>query len=150
VRPTRESLRIRVEQQKSEFGVPAAESNGSAETRPARITAKRQSWILRQTRMTETQPESHASLFEDFLPQGFASAHQLKAIPAERASTIQTTIQKTFEKRGHPPAASMAPVSANGKGKAECCHLIISKVVVTLVHNFIDGDPKVKLEFRFA
>ena len=60
---------------------------------------------------------------------------------------MHTTIQRTFEKRGHPPAASMGPVRANGNAKIECCHLIIPKVVVTLVHNFIDGDPKVKLEF---
>lgn len=54
---------------------------------------------------------------------------------------MHTAIQKTFEKRGYPLAASMAPVRANGSAKTECFHVIISKVVAILDHNFINDAP---------
>ena len=42
---------------------------------------------------------------------------------------MHTTIQKSLLHGGNPPAASMAPQSANGSAKIECSHLIISRVV---------------------
>src|ERR1700677_4705077 len=61
-----------------------------------------------------------------------ASAHRLKAMAAERAVTMHTTIQKTLRHSGHPAAASIAPARAKGRAKIECSHLIISSVVPTL------------------
>src|SRR5579872_298487 len=61
-----------------------------------------------------------------------ASARRLKAIAAERAPTIATTIQISVCADGHPPAASMAPHMANGSTKMECSHLIISRVTPRL------------------
>src|ERR1019366_5350593 len=58
-----------------------------------------------------------------------ASARRLKAIAAERAETIATTIHPSCRHAGRPPAASMAPQSANGSAKIECSHLIISSVI---------------------
>src|SRR6185437_1471207 len=58
-----------------------------------------------------------------------ASAQRLKAIAADRAATMQTTIQNNTRHGGRPPAASIAPVSANGSANMECSHLIISSVV---------------------
>src|SRR5690242_8807695 len=43
-----------------------------------------------------------------------ASTRRLKAIAAERAPTIATTIQKSWRAEGKPFAASMAPQRANG------------------------------------
>jgi hypothetical protein len=57
-----------------------------------------------------------------------ASASRLKAIAADRAEIIATTIQATCRHAGKPPAASMAPQSAKGRAKIECSHLIISSV----------------------
>jgi len=57
-----------------------------------------------------------------------ASASRLKAIAAERAATIATTIQSNWCAVGKPPAASMAPQRAKGSAKMECSHLIISSV----------------------
>src|SRR3954452_7087888 len=59
-----------------------------------------------------------------------ASTKRLKAIAAERAPTIATTIQRSWRADGKPLAASMAPQSANGSAKIECSHLIISSVVL--------------------
>src|SRR5262245_2753049 len=39
---------------------------------------------------------------------------------------MATTIHNNCHGDGHPPAASMAPQSANGSAKTECSHLIIS------------------------
>src|SRR5512146_669560 len=62
-----------------------------------------------------------------------ASARRLKALAAERAATMHSTIQPSCAGAGIPPAASMAPHSANGSAKTECSHLIISRVVRVLV-----------------
>src|SRR5579864_7414078 len=48
---------------------------------------------------------------------------------AERALTIATMIHESCHDVGHPPAASIAPQSANGNAKIECSHLIISSDV---------------------
>ena len=55
---------------------------------------------------------------------------------AERAETIQTTIQPRTRSGGHPFAASTAPVSAKGRAKIECSHLIISSVMRVLRRRF--------------
>src|SRR5665811_767341 len=57
-----------------------------------------------------------------------ASAQRLNAIAAERAATMATMIHTSWRSEGNPPAASMAPQSANGRAKMECSHLIISSV----------------------
>src|SRR5437588_4067771 len=62
----------------------------------------------------------------------WASARRLKAMAAERAETMQRTIQPSLAAVGIPPAASMAPHRANGSAKTECSHLIISSVVLML------------------
>src|SRR5580698_3248056 len=64
-----------------------------------------------------------------------ASASRLKAIAADRAETIATTIQASCRQAGNPPAASMAPQSANGSAKIECSHLIISSVTLRFRRN---------------
>src|SRR5580658_2439149 len=61
------------------------------------------------------------------------SIRRLKAIAAERAPTIATTIQPIFVQAAAAPRpewrkASRAPVSAKGKAKTECSNLIISRV----------------------
>ena len=38
-------------------------------------------------------------------------------------------IQPSFDQDGQPFEASMAPVSAKGRAKTECSHLIISRVM---------------------
>src|ERR1035437_1824667 len=48
-----------------------------------------------------------------------ASARRLKAMAAERAETMATTIHASCRHAGRPPAASMAPQSANGSAKIE-------------------------------
>ena len=58
-----------------------------------------------------------------------ASARRLNAMAAERAETMATTIHPSCRHAGKPPAASMAPQSANGSAKIECSHLIISSVI---------------------
>src|SRR5208282_5607845 len=62
-------------------------------------------------------------------PSIAASARRLKAMAAERAETMATTIHASCRHAGRPPAASMAPQSANGSAKMECSHLIISSVI---------------------
>src|SRR6202011_1926122 len=57
-----------------------------------------------------------------------ASANRLKAMAAERAETMATTIHNNCGPPGTPLAASMAPHRANGSAKTECSHLIISRV----------------------
>jgi len=59
----------------------------------------------------------------------------LKAIAADRAATMQTTIHPNTRSGGHAPAASTAAVNAKGSAKIECSHLIISSVVAVLFHN---------------
>src|SRR6266700_7097751 len=59
-----------------------------------------------------------------------ASATRLNAMAAERADTMHRTIHPSCTAGGIPPAASMAPHSANGRAKLECSHLIISRVVL--------------------
>jgi hypothetical protein len=59
----------------------------------------------------------------------------LNAIAADRAATMQTTIQPNTRSVGHPPAASTAPVNANGNANTECSHLIISSVTAVLFQN---------------
>jgi len=54
----------------------------------------------------------------------------LKAIAAERAETMATTIQTSGRQDGTPPAANIAPQSAKGSAKIECSHLIISRVIL--------------------
>src|SRR6476646_158024 len=62
-----------------------------------------------------------------------ASAMRLKAMAAERAETMHSTIQPSLAAVGIPPAASMAAQRANGSAKMECSHLIISSVVFMLL-----------------
>src|SRR5581483_5118873 len=62
-----------------------------------------------------------------------ASAMRLKAMAADRAEIMQSTIQPSLAAVGMPPAASMAAHKANGSAKIECSHLIISSVVLMLV-----------------
>src|SRR6266852_1090396 len=57
-----------------------------------------------------------------------ASASRLNDIAAERAATMATTIHKSWRPVGMPPAANIAPQSANGRANTECSHLIISRV----------------------
>ena len=75
-----------------------------------------------------------------------ASAQRLNAIAHERAATIATTIQPSVRQRGSPPAASSTAVSANGRAKIECSHLIISSVVRVFAHTF--AIPGSSLFFR--
>lgn len=68
--------------------------------------------------------------------RGFAasiceSARRLNAIAADRAEIMHSTIQPSCAAVGIPPAASIAPQSANGSAKMECSHLIISSVART-------------------
>ena len=56
------------------------------------------------------------------------SATRLKAMAAERAPTIATTIQKICRPVGAPFAASTAPRKANGNANSVCSILIISRV----------------------
>ncbi len=70
-----------------------------------------------------------------------ASTRRLKAIAAERAETIATTIQSRIH--GHCGTlkrlsrnASNAPVNANGSANTECSNLIISSVSSSLRVNF--------------
>src|ERR1700733_7278805 len=58
-----------------------------------------------------------------------ASAQRLKAIAADRAAIIATTIHARARQLGNPCAASNMAVRANGNAKIECSHLIISSVV---------------------
>ncbi len=53
---------------------------------------------------------------------------RLKAIAAERAPTIATTIHRIWRGDGRPLAASTAPRKANGSAKRVCSILIISSV----------------------
>ena len=55
---------------------------------------------------------------------------------AERAVTMHTTIHPSTRSGGQPPAASTAPISANGSAKMECSHLIISNVARVLRRMF--------------
>src|SRR5208337_1272648 len=64
-----------------------------------------------------------------------ASARRSKAIAADRAETMATTIQASCRHAGNPPAASIAPQSANGSAKIECSHLIISSVTLRFRRN---------------
>src|SRR5580700_5422688 len=69
-----------------------------------------------------------------------ASAQRLKAMAADRAATIATTIHITVRQPGRPPAASSIAVSAKGSAKIECSHLIISSVVRILLRRAAMGD----------
>src|ERR1039457_2407524 len=62
-----------------------------------------------------------------------ASSRRLKAMAAERAETMATTIQRKRQPKPgiENPAsrhASSAPVRANGRAKMECSNLIMSRV----------------------
>src|SRR3954471_5612819 len=70
-----------------------------------------------------------------FSASNLASTSRLKAIAAERAPTIATTIHKSCGAEGKPLAASIAPHSAKGSAKIECSHLIISKVVLVFCNS---------------
>jgi len=70
-----------------------------------------------------------------FAASSRASTSRLNAIAADRAATMQTTIQLSTRNVGQPPAASTAPVNANGSANTECSHLIISSVTTVLLHN---------------
>ena len=59
---------------------------------------------------------------------------------ADRAATMATTIHTTVRQPGSPPAASSIAVSANGRAKIECSHLIISSVVRILLRIPAMGD----------
>src|SRR6202158_6001766 len=58
---------------------------------------------------------------------------RLMVIAAERAATMETTIQKVCQRVAQVcavmRAAKSAPVNANGSAKTECSNLIISRIV---------------------
>src|SRR6266481_7655124 len=100
------------------------------------------------TNTTEAVATKSATNFRERVPAGmarvavrglaasiWASARRLKAMAADRAETMQTTIQQSCNAEGQPPAASMAAHRANGRAKIECSHLIISRVVPMLVRS---------------
>src|ERR1019366_2521663 len=82
-------------------------------------------------------------LVRGFSASSAASAHLLKAMPADLANTIHAMIQNTFPSGGQPFAASMAPVRANGSAKMECSHLIISSVVPIFRQTLRLADPEI-------
>ena len=53
---------------------------------------------------------------------------------ADRAPNMATVIQKTVRQDGRPPAASSAPVNANGSAKMVCSNLIISRMIFILLN----------------
>jgi hypothetical protein len=66
-------------------------------------------------------------------PSMSASRTRLKAMATERAATIATTIQSSFQPRPSVEKfasrqARRAPVRANGSANTECSNLIISRV----------------------
>ena len=82
-------------------------------------------------------PAGNARIFVlGFAASSLASTNRLKAIAAERALTMQIKIHNNVRHRGHPPAASTAPVSANGSANTLCSHLIISSVVAVCRSSF--------------
>ncbi len=68
-------------------------------------------------------------LVRGLAPSMAASAHRLKAMAAERAAIMAMMIHISWRPVGNPPAASIAPQSANGSANTECSHLIISSVM---------------------
>ena len=85
--------------------------------------------------MTEIVLETARLRLEPWKPEHLDG---LNAMAADRAVTMQTTIQNNFRQGGHPPAANIAPERAKGSAKMECSHLIISSVVPTFRHRAID------------
>src|ERR1700761_1265551 len=90
------------------------------------------------TNERESKPAGNArDAVRGFAASRSASAQRLKAMAADRAVTMQTTIHRSFDQEGHPEAASTAPARAKGSAKIECSHLIISRVVLTSLNRAI-------------
>src|SRR5579875_772171 len=99
---------------------------------PSRKTAQ-EITVNVTTKLRETRPAGSARAAVRGLAASIsASARRLNAMAAERALTMQTTIQPRTRAGGQPPAARTAPVRAKGSAKIECSHLIISKVTRVL------------------
>src|SRR6185369_14054901 len=82
-----------------------------------------------QTKPTDNRPAGSAlEAVRGFCASKLRSAIRLKAIAAERAPTMATTIQRICDGEGNPLAASTAPRNANGNAKSVCSILIISRV----------------------
>src|SRR5258708_11587643 len=102
----------------------------------ARIKIAQAVTTNRDTNFIESAPAGIARVAVRGLAASiWASASRLKAMAADRAETMHTTIQINSRPEGTPPAASMAPHRAKGRAKMECSHLIISRVVPMLVRN---------------
>src|ERR1700733_5406183 len=116
-----------------------------ASARGERMSASRFSCAAERTKTSDITTVKPATKRRLKIPAGMArdavrglaasrraSAQRLKAMAAERAATMQTTIQKTLPHAGQPAAANIAPQRAKGRAKIEGSHLIISSVVPTL------------------
>src|SRR5579864_4199255 len=114
------------------------------------MNAKRLSWDAAKTKIAQETstnvitkpgvrvPAGRARIWVRGLAASMeASARRLKAIAAERAATMATTIQASVRVFGRPFAASMAPQRANGSTNTECSHLIISRVTRRLLRTGI-------------
>ncbi len=129
MRPARNALRVGVKQQhrqrhgrqqQREAIQLARGKNEDARWKPLQTWRQRQEKDVRRAKRGCWCAGLAASMA--------ASAQRLKAMAAERAATMATTIHSIWCSEGNPPAASMAPHSANGSAKMECSHLIISSV----------------------
>ncbi len=99
---------------------------------PRRKTAQAMA-VKAATKPRERVPAGRARVaVRGFLASMSASTRRLKAMAAVRAETMQTTIQNRTGRRGMPWAASTAPVSAKGRAKMLCSHLIIWSVARVL------------------
>jgi hypothetical protein len=113
----------------------------------ARRKSAEQRSVNQPTKLRESRPAGIARVaVRGLAASRVESAQRLKAMPAERARTMQMTIQKSCMGCGQPEAASMAPVRAKGRAKMLCSHLIISRVVRVLCQRDITpNDTKVRL-----
>src|SRR5579875_1203492 len=104
------------------FSIAAPRTNSPAETT-----------VNASTKLRVSSPAGSARFaVRGLAASNSASTRRLNAIAADRALTMQTIIHASTRAGGHPPAASTAPVSANGRAKIECSHLIISSVMRVL------------------
>jgi len=100
------------------FSIDAANRNNAAKTT-----------VNAHTKPTESSPAGIArEAVRGLRASNRLSEMRLKAIAAERAPTIATTIQVICHAVGTPFAASTAPRNANGNAKSVCSILIISRV----------------------
>ena len=136
VRPPRHPLRVAVEPAPLPAPAePAPASAGSASPHPAQTPSPTPA-TNPPTNPLLSVPAGRARIaVRGFAASSRASTSRLNAIAADRAATMQTTIQPSTRSVGQPPAASTAPVNANGSANTECSHLIISSVTTVLLHN---------------